>query len=127
MTDQTDGRPLVGVTASITVSDSGKTRTEKTQEDGTVNLGTLPRDTVVKVKLEKESYQDKTRNLTPDCSGPVVIALKPIAIARITLTWQKGDMDLRLLINQTDCRVIDYENKVCGKNSLDQDSKVNMH
>ena len=120
MIDQTDGRVLPNVTVTF------ETKVAKTKADGTVNLGTLPRNTVVKVKLEKESYQAETRDINPNCSAPIIIALKPMG-NRITLTWPKGDMDLTLMSNDKVCPKIWHINKECGKNRLDQDSKVNMH
>ena len=120
MIDQTDGRVLPNVTVTF------ETKVAKTKADGTVNLGTLPRNTVVKVKLEKESYQAETRDINPNCSAPIIIALKPMG-NRITLTWLKEDMDLRLMSNDKDCPEILYSIPVCGNNSLGPESSVNMH
>ena len=101
MTDAKRGNALYGATVTYTVG-HGSEITAQTRGGGILALGTLEMRTNIRVKVEKQFYDDNTENLIvgDSCGSPIDIPLNPIERdGRIVLTWGRDspkDLDFHL-------------------------------
>ena len=101
MTDAKRSNTLDGATVTYTVGHGAET-TAQTGGGGILDLGPLEMRTNIRVKIEKQYYDDNTENLIVgnSCGSPIDIPLNPIERdGRIVLTWGEDspkDLDFHL-------------------------------